>query len=204
MGPNNQWAWWTDRTLANADKTALSRCGTGCQLVMRDGIGNAPAFAWGNATPVRGNYSVGGYTEGKGDHGVTNNRPDPTQRDYWAVDLYADATAVYPTRAGKVIFSGLSCKPNSYPCYGNAVAIDHGSGIYSIYTHLAAIGLPALDQQVTPETSIGTMSDSGCPPSVCGTPIHLHYALRSGPSGLRGEDALYSSQLRPVRSPWHK
>jgi murein DD-endopeptidase MepM/ murein hydrolase activator NlpD len=196
LGPGNQWGWGTGTSRQEAASLALKYCGSGCQLVkpLQVAIGGS-SFAWGTGTPLRGDWHVGGFTEGVGDH---------VGRDYWAVDFFSNATAVYPTQAGEVVFAGYSCKPNRYPCYGNVVAIYHGNGLYSIYTHLASTGLPSTGEQVTPSTRIGTMSDSGCPPSVCGTPIHLHYAMRSGPAGLTGELALYSNSLGAVRTPWHK
>ena len=198
LGPGNQWgAGVADTSLSAADSTALEYCGNGCQLTMRVGIGGS-SFDWGNGAPLRGNWYVGGFTEDVGDH---------VGRDYWAVDFFSDQTAVYPTRAGKVVFSGYNCEtnpPGGKKCYGNVVVVDHGGGLYSTYTHLAATGLPAVGARVTPSTQIGTMSDSGCPPSLCGTPIHMHYAMHIGKPGLTGRLALYDPSLNPVRTPWHK
>lgn len=133
--------------------------------------------------PMRGNVEVKGYLPGEGDH---------TQgRDYWAVDLFSDNPAVYPIAPGKVAFADWNCQTVSGqpPCYGYVVAIDHGNGIYSIYTHLASSGLPTFAQDVAYNTQIGTMSDSGC--SGCG--VHLHFAVHQGPAGLTGTDALWGA-----------
>jgi murein DD-endopeptidase MepM/ murein hydrolase activator NlpD len=209
IGANNQFGWGTDSSSINsADKWALNYCGSGCKLVIRVGVGGPSPWTWNSVTPVRGNWRIGGFSEN------VNNDPknDHIGRDFWAVDFFSDALAVYPTRSGKVVFSGNSCKRADglkYPCYGNVVAIDNGKGlngkeIYSIYTHLAATGLPKNGSQVSTTTRIGTMSDSGCPASVCGSPVHLHYAMRTGPIGLSGEKVLYyGDKTNAVRSPWH-
>jgi murein DD-endopeptidase MepM/ murein hydrolase activator NlpD len=246
QGPQDQWGWGSDASLQkNADQAAMTFCGSVCHVIkpLQTQTSGPSPFAANSATPVRGNYYVAGFTEGKGDH---------LGRDYWGVDFFSDAPAVYPTRAGRIVFLGMSCLgfpnlPPTPPCYypgsptspptsryGNTVAIDHGGGIYSIYTHLAPsqadnaaltpesqaaaaatwvpkpIVPPLLGVWVTPADQIGTMSDSGCPASICGTPIHLHYAIRSGlqiPSGPPGQEALlYEGPVgdisHSIRTPW--
>ena len=138
--------------------------------------------------PMR-NWQVIGYKPGQGDH---------VGRDYWAVDLYSSNSAVYPTRSGTVVYAQWNCdkSPGQPYCYGYVVVIDHGNGIYSIYAHLAANGLPKVGNSVGTNTQIGTMSDSGC--SGCG--LHLHFASRSGAANL-GANALFGSNT-PVRTPW--
>ena len=146
-----------------------------------------PSFA----APMRGNMQVMGFAPGVGDH---------TGRDYYAVDFFSDNSAVYPTAAGKVVYTGWNCDTVSDqpPCYGNTVCLDHGAGYYSIYTHLAATGLPALNTQVGVNTRIGTMSNTGC--SGCG--IHLHFAVHRGTPGLQGSDSLWNGSLQAVKTPW--
>jgi murein DD-endopeptidase MepM/ murein hydrolase activator NlpD len=192
LGPGNQWGWGTDTSLQSADSIALMHCGSGCHLTIRVGISGS-VFNWGTGTPLHGNWYIGGFTEGQGDH---------IRRDYWAVDFYSSKTTVYPTQAGKVVFSDWNCETGSSgaPCYGYIVAIDHANGLYSIYTHLLKTGRPVFGQIVTPSTQIGVMSDTGC--SSCG--VHLHYAMHIGKSGLTGRLALYDPSLQPVRTPWHK
>jgi hypothetical protein len=194
LGPGNRWGWGVDGTsIQAADETALEYCGSGCQLIIRVGIGGS-SFAWETGAPLRGDWYAGGFTEGVGDH---------VGRDYWAVDFFSNAVAVYPTRAGKVVFTGYNCEtvpPGGSICYGNTVAIDHGNGLYSIYTHLSGTGLPTFNQQVAPSTQIGIMSDTGC----VGCGVHLHYAMHLGKVGLTGRLALYDGSLRAVRTPWHK
>jgi len=195
LGPDLQWAWGTSPTsIEAADKFAMDRCGSGCQLTMRNGIGGS-GYNWSDMVPLHdGNYSVGGYTEGV---------PDHTGRDFWAVDFYSDQRAVYPTRAGTVAYSDYNCEiapgNTSGKCYGNTVAIDHGDGYYSIYTHLLNNDYVQLGQQVTISTQIGVMDESGC--SGCG--VHLHYAMHRGTAGLSGRMVLWDASLEAVRTPWH-
>ena len=133
-------------------------------------------------------FQVIGFQPGQGDH---------KGRDYWAIDLFSIYSAVYPTLPGTVVYAQWNCQTVSGkpPCYGYVVVIDHGNGLYSIYTHLAATGLPTVGQSVGINDQIGTLSDSGC--SGCG--IHLHFAVRMGPPNL-GANALFGSNT-PVRTP---
>jgi hypothetical protein len=155
--------------------------------------------------PMRGNVSVVGFLPGEGDHGKDT-------RDYWAVDFSSDDSTVYPTGPGKVAYASYNCGKAGYPpgtpCeqipppyYGNIVAIDHGSGIYSIYAHLAKEGLPKVGDSVSYDTKIGTMSDSGCPINLCG-PFHLHFAIRQGDPNLSGEGPLWGANT-PINA-WEK
>jgi murein DD-endopeptidase MepM/ murein hydrolase activator NlpD len=186
------WGWGTDPyDITMADSRALDWCGSNCMLIYRLGIGGSAPFEWDNLSPVRGNFTIEGFTPGQCDH---------KGRDLYAVDFFSDAPAVYPVQPGQVVFSAWNCQtdpPGQMPCYGNTVAVDHGGGIYSIYTHLdpADKGRP-----VTSQTRIGTMSNSGCPVSICGSRPHLHFAVRSGPPNL-GENALYGSDA-PILTPW--
>jgi len=192
---SGEWGWGSDQTLEGADPEALSQCGTNCRLTHRLGIGGSKPYSWGNLTPVRGNYTIGGFGPGVGDH---------TGRDYLAVDFFSDNLAVYAVRPGRVVFSAYNCQTMSGkpPCYGNTVVIDHGGGIYSVYTHLADGGMATLNKQVTAQTQIGTMSNTGCPVDICGSRPHLHFAVRSGSPNL-GTNAIFGSN-NPVRTPWTK
>jgi murein DD-endopeptidase MepM/ murein hydrolase activator NlpD len=199
VGPRNdsptRWGWGTDPDIAIADQKALQYCGQGCRLTHRLGIYGETTYAWGNLSPVRGKYKTVGYLPGAGDH---------TGRDRYAVDFTTDAPAVYPVHGGKIVFSGYNCDtnpPGGKVCYGYVIAIDHGSGLYSIYTHLADAGRAAESASVNSATRIGTMSSTGCPTKICG-PDHLHFAMRKGNVGLSGRDALFHPSLTSVRTPW--
>lgn len=209
--PEGRWGFaWGFLDITEADRAALEICNEnspgGCQLVLRVGIGGSTRD-WGNAAPLD-NYIVDGFIEGEIDH---------IDRDYWAVDFDTndDDPAIYPTRAGRVVFAGCNCQvrgqpartcDNPYPrvpCYGYSVVIDHGNGLSSFYTHMLEGSLPEVGQQVTPLTRIGTMSDSGCPSeepyhSNCGT--HLHYSMRRGSIA---NNPIYGP-TEAVRTPWRE
>lgn len=83
-----------------------------------------------------------------------------------------------PVRAeltGTVIFAGPdgdgpSC--GTYRGFGLGVVIDNGNGWQTLYAHLDDINV-SLGQQVTPNTIIGTVGETGCV-----TGPHLHFGLR--------------------------
>lgn len=135
------------------------------------------------------NWQRIGYQPDRGDH---------TGRDFWAVDLTSNNTAVYPTRPGTVVFADWNCDkaPGQPYCYGYVVVIDHGNGYYSIYAHLAKDLPHKAGESVGTNDQIGTMSDTGC--SGCG--IHLHFAGRNGDPNL-GAGALFGANTA-VRTPW--
>jgi hypothetical protein len=193
LGPGAQWGWAASAgSAAEADEIALENCGDGCHLTIRVGIGGPPSDR-GSWAPLRDNMTAIGFTEDIGDH---------VGRDRWAVDMTAETPEVRPVRPGTVVFSAYNCDtvtPGS-SCYGNVVAIDHGEGLYSIYTHLMADGLSPLGARVHRDTVIGIMSDTGC--AGCG--VHLHYALHQGRPGLSGRLALFDPSLTAVRTPWRK
>ncbi|GEM_PF-6562117 len=145
--------------------------------------------------PMRGNVTVtgnlppppGGTGEGEGDH---------RSRDRYAVDLVSDNRAVYSVTSGTVVYSNYNCEVANpsiqLTCYGYTVAVDHGGGVYSIYTHLAGVGTVAQWSRVDSQTQIGTMSDSGCN-GHCSA--HLHFAVHRGKTGLIDRLALFDQSL---------
>lgn len=58
------------------------------------------------------------------------------------------------------------------PIYGNAVIINHGRGIYSLYLHLDELNVKAGDQ-VDQGTRVGTVGDSGL-----ASAAHLHLSIK--------------------------
>jgi hypothetical protein len=193
---NDTGAYWCSRaqTIQLADQRALTQCGKNCRIVYHTGIGGSGSPMIGdNLNPIRGNDMTRRVAPGTGNH---------TGPDYWAADFVSDSSEVYPVRPGRIVFSGYSCDTPSRqpPCYGNTVVVDHGGGLYSIYTHLAASGMAPLNQRVTAQIRIGTVSNSGCTPDICGNRPDLHFALHSGPPNL-GANAL-SGANTPVRTPW--
>ena len=145
------------------------------------------AQAW--HPPVRGRWSVEGYGPGEGDH---------RGRDHWAVDFFSDDSAIYPALSGWIAEAGWNCQiASGSNCYGNFVVLDHGDGLYTLYTHLADDQwLPRANRAVGTNDRIGTMSDSGC--SGCG--VHLHFAARRGARHLGG-NALFGAN-ESVKTPW--
>lgn len=126
----------------------------------------------------------------------------PTDGDHVNADLEAidymgeTGTSIYAMASGVVAFAGENCDSNvPNKCYGNVVAVEHKHGIYSIYTHLSA--LPDLNKgdDVTRETVIGYMGESGC--EGCGA--HLHFVVRKNKGGLEDNSALFPGTPVPIR-----
>jgi murein DD-endopeptidase MepM/ murein hydrolase activator NlpD len=173
-------------------------CGRDCHLTHRLGIGGT-TFDSDLITPIHGTpYEVFGFGPGVGDH---------QYNDYWAVDFTSNMTAVYSVRPGEVVYSGPATSSSGPTSYGNVVVVYHGDGVYSVYTHLADDGRASEGSEVTPADEIGTMSDSGCN-DVPTCPVHLHFAMRLGPTTpVRGVSAAYvggRNQASSVRTPWCK
>lgn len=138
--------------------------------------------------PMNGAFEQG-FRPGVGDH---------IGRDLYAIDVKSsDDARVFPARSGWIAFAGTNCdrKPGQPYCYGNFVAIDHGDGTYSIYTHLADPP-PSLKagQRVERSSSIGMMGETGC--SGCGS--HLHFVVRAGEPGIRTAAVLFESANQAV------
>ena len=200
---NAKWGWTWATSRSDADAGALHYCGLSCTVIKREstaGAGLTQLAIGGSISPLRGNWSVGGFGRGEGDHSIGT-------RDEWAVDLYSDDPAVFPMKPGKVVFATyddrlLGNPPDkctqAHPCYGWTVVVDHGNGLSSVYTHLLEGSLPALGSDVSVDTRIGTMSSSGC--VECG--VHLHVSMRSG--SIANSDPLYAPGLVSVRTPWIK
>ncbi|HEV2889973.1 MAG TPA: M23 family metallopeptidase [Frankiaceae bacterium] len=106
----------------------------------------------------QGGYDCGGY------------------HPWWALDLMAPVgTPVYAAGAGQltVVRSGnTGCSSTS-----NSVMINHGSGVYSYYTHLASITV-SNGTWVTQNTRIATVGQTGLAGEGCAP--HLHYEKRTG------------------------
>ena len=90
-----------------------------------------------------------------------------------AIDFAASkGTLVYPSKPGKIVFASYN------DGFGNLVEIQHDDGNISYYAHLSEI-LVTQNQQVSMDTKIGKVGNSGCvlytPP--CG--YHLHFEVRN-------------------------
>ena len=89
------------------------------------------------------------------------------ERFHTGIDFGADyGTTIYAADNGTVIFSGW------YGGYGNAVIIDHGNGITTLYGHSSEL-LVAEGQAVKRGEAIATVGSTGL-----STGPHLHFEVR--------------------------
>ena len=72
------------------------------------------------------------------------------------------------------VLGGLVTIAGDYGGYGNAVKIDHGNGVESLYGHMSAVGV-APGQQVTAGQVIGNVGSTGI-----STGPHLHLSMYKG------------------------
>ena len=88
------------------------------------------------------------------------------------VDLHhPDAVPVLAAAAGTVVEAGYRDD------YGNYVVIDHGSGAYTRYSHLASIGRGVkAGASVGDGQALGPMGNTAS----YAIPVHLHYEMLSG------------------------
>jgi murein DD-endopeptidase MepM/ murein hydrolase activator NlpD len=80
-----------------------------------------------------------------------------------------DEPPVYSVASGKVIAGGYGYEPGGY---GNALMIDHGDGVVTLYAHLSEIYVQVGDS-VSQGQSIGRMGRTGR-----STGVHLHFEVR--------------------------
>lgn len=95
----------------------------------------------------------------------------PFQRTHTGMDISdgqrSGVTPIKPFRPGRV----LETISSRYGL-GNHVIVDHGSGVTSVYAHLASIAVSA-GQEVGMETVLGTEGSTGA-----STGTHLHFEIR--------------------------
>ena len=82
--------------------------------------------------------------------------------------LAAEGTAVRAASYGIVIYAGDGMRG-----YGNAILVDHGEGVTTLYGHLKAINVKSGDA-VAPGQAIGAVGKTGN-----ATTPHLHFEIRS-------------------------
>lgn len=103
--------------------------------------------------------------------------------DHGGTDIGAGyGSAVLAASGGTVVLSG------GYGGYGNAVMIDHGNGLRTLYGHLSSIAVHE-GEQVQPGQIIGTVGSTGW-----STGPHLHFEVRSGEDKINGL-SLYGSDV---------
>lgn len=101
-------------------------------------------------------------------------------RAHEGVDILADrGTPVRAAAIGIVIYAGDGMRG-----YGNAVVLDHGEEITTLYGHLERIQVQSGDA-VTRGQRVGTVGDSGN-----ATTTHLHFELRVGVDAIDPESIL--------------
>ncbi len=117
-------------------------------------------------------------------------RTDPFNRRpafHTGIDMDAPyRSPVYATAPGTVVFSGY------YSDYGNAVEIDHGFGIDTLYAHLQR-SLVATGERVAAHAEIGLVGTTGR-----SSGPHLHYEVRINNAPQDPEKFLELSRLIPA------
>ncbi|MGI8586380.1 MAG: M23 family metallopeptidase [Chloroflexia bacterium] len=96
---------------------------------------------------------------------------EPPYEVHWGWDLTAgEGTPVYAPAAGRVVFARWLI------LRGNAIVLDHGAGVFTLYAHLSAYRV-TVGQVVAPGTLIGLSGHTG---NVTGP--HLHWEVHvAGP-----------------------
>lgn len=74
---------------------------------------------------------------------------------------------IYAAAAGRVVSAGRLGE------FGNAIEIDHGSGVHTLYAHLSDIAPSIVEGAIVPAgAAIGQMGDTGN-----ATGVHLHFQI---------------------------
>lgn len=99
--------------------------------------------------------------------GIRKLKRERRARSHNGIDFRgAIGTPIWAAGAGKVIFSGWR------GAYGQAVEIDHGNGLTTLYAHMSK-RLAKVGQEVRPGTVIGKIGNTGR-----STGPHLHFEVR--------------------------
>ncbi|MBI5575712.1 MAG: M23 family metallopeptidase [Deltaproteobacteria bacterium] len=108
-------------------------------------------------------------------------------RQHKGVDMSApEGTPVCAAESGFVFYAG-----DKWKGYGNAVALDHGGTITSLYGHLREIHVKSGDA-VPAGAMIGTVGKTGN-----ATTPHLHFEIRVGDGAVDPRE--YIKELEPTR-----
>lgn len=127
-------------------------------------LGDEPVVSGDWGYPLSGSYNTG---RGFGYHPVANCAYCPKQHMGYDMDQPCGAT-IYAAGAGRVINAG------SMPGWGNTVRIDHGSGLVTLYGHMAWDSLRVtVGQQVTLGAPLGAEGSTGK-----STGCHLHFEVQ--------------------------
>ncbi|MFZ3101183.1 MAG: peptidoglycan DD-metalloendopeptidase family protein [Desulfitobacteriaceae bacterium] len=113
------------------------------------------------------NWPVAGYFEISSPFGWRTHPITGKKSLHTGIDLPAPTgTAIHVAGAGVVIFSGW------YGGYGNAIVVDHGGGVSTLYGHQSQLSVSE-GQQVTKGQTIGYVGSTGF-----STGPHLHFEVR--------------------------
>jgi murein DD-endopeptidase MepM/ murein hydrolase activator NlpD len=107
-------------------------------------------------------------------------------RMHEGIDILApENTAVRAAGYGVVLYAG-----DGMHGYGNAIILDHGDGVTTLYGHLRRFRVRSGDA-VAAGSVIGTVGDTGN-----ATTTHLHFELRLGGEGVDPEKYLEKADKR--------
>ncbi|MGI6678118.1 MAG: murein hydrolase activator EnvC family protein [Dehalobacterium sp.] len=108
-----------------------------------------------------------GYTRITSDYGYRIHPVLKTKRMHTGIDIGAPSgTSIKAVAKGTVIYAGW------LGAYGNAVVIDHGGGISSMYAHQSRISV-SVDEDVKKGDTVGKVGSTGW-----STGPHLHFEVR--------------------------
>ncbi|MCB2187261.1 MAG: M23 family metallopeptidase [Deltaproteobacteria bacterium] len=112
----------------------------------------------------------GKTTAGFGDHRTYYHQKDKVSQSlHLGIDLAHTARSAVPAAAaGRVTFAG------ELGIYGNAVAIDHGQGVYTLYGHLSELAVRP-GQNVARDEALGRSGTTGL-----ALGDHLHFSVLVG------------------------
>ncbi len=117
---------------------------------------NGATFAW----PLPGYFRI------RSDYNVARILPNGIRDVHRGIDMPAPSTAIiYASAEGYVTTTGMHWS------YGNAVKIDHGSGLISLYAHMSSMYVKNGDYVMMGD-AIGTVGNTG---NSFGN--HLHYEV---------------------------
>lgn len=141
------------------------------------------------------------------------NAPRAEGASHTGVDIIVNASypdnapySVFPVAAGTIAYARLNGSPSAG--YGNVIVVDHGTGCYSLYAHLASLPftpasagsnlLRAVGEKVTVSDRLGYFVDvkadvdsTGNAQSTAPEARHqVHFALIAAPSGRQSTGGL--------------
>jgi murein DD-endopeptidase MepM/ murein hydrolase activator NlpD len=110
---------------------------------------------------------LGSPKAGFADHRTYSYKEKPIDEQvHLGVDIASlERSEVKAAEAGKVIFTGYN------GIYGEMVVLDHGQGVFSLYSHLSQINV-TLDNEVAKDTVLGLTGTTGMAGG-----DHLHFSI---------------------------